>query len=1295
MRHRARPGWGLWLLAAATPWLGTGAQAQIRTDTSLGQAAQTLTGPNYAIPQTLGKLAGNNLFHSFQTFNLASGQAANFSTTSPTLANVISRVTGGEMSQINGTMRLSAAGGATPAFYFINPAGVTFGAGANIDVPGAFHVSTANYLKFPDGRLYADATSGSTFSSAEPSAFGFLGATRASVTVKDAVLDGKRAGLSLVGGDLAIEHAEVRGSTGHIRLVAVGAGPMEVSANGPLPVAKGRLELDKQAFVYTKVAAKDPPGGSIAIAADDATIRAGSLVSTQTSGTEAAGAINVELGSLAIDGRSATANSGITSQSAMGNTGRGGDVTVAVRGDIQILGGGQITSDTYWSSASGKVAISANTLMLDGAGHKNGARVTNRSSDGDSSGLTVEVADSIVLKNSSQISGSNFGAGQAGTVSLHAGKLIRVETDSMITADTYMDGKSGSISLWAPSVTVDGMGGKRLTQISSQALSDGLGNAGTIHITAPGELRVLHGGRVITGTSGKGSGGSIDVTAGALLMDGSDTTRSTGLFSTNEYFSSGNAGSITVNTPGELRVLHDAQISANTYGLGRAGDIKVNAGRLLIDSSDDTDLTGILSMSSASNSGHAGTINVNVMGDAQLFRSSRISSNTWSSGNAGSIVFMANNLLIDGAGGLYGAGITSETGGGSSGNGGAVSVSVPGDLRILGTGFISSGASGDGNAGSVVVSSGRLTIDGTASFGVAGIDSATFLGSPGNGGSVAINVAGDTTIRNGYIQSKSSTSGHAGNINLVVGGNLDVADGGLISSSSDGNGSSGNIEITATRDFNVVGRVAVQSTAYGSGNAGTVNVTADRVRLARGDFDGYAWILSDTFGPGTAGSVTVKAGKSIELAEGGFISSDTYGSGRAGAVSVHAPDVKIGGPGIKTGAAISSDTKSSGDAGTVTVIADTLTIEGGESEFPTGITSRAYHPSSGNAGSIAVYVRDQLQVSNGGVITSSTNDSGRGGAIQVRAGALEVSGSGSQIGATASSLSSGQPGNVTVHANGTLLLRDGGRLTIENAGNNTNPTTVAVSTLEVQAAVLKIDGGAIKANSTGNVAAGTIQINASERITLNQGSITTSANSGDGGAINVAGGKLVALNNSQITTSVLGTSGNGGDIQIDADALVLNSGFIQANTAASNASGGLVNIGIKTLLASGSTLFVGGQSAYDFTPGVFGFNVIQAAAPTGVSGAIDITSPVLDLSGSLGRLNAALMDDIALGRNPCQVSAGSSLAVAGRGGLPVAHRGLLRAEAALAAPTSAMPAVAPLANHTPTALARLAQPSCL
>ena len=350
--HRPHRRWDLWLLAAAAPWLSTAAQAQIRTDGSLGPAAQTLTGPNYTIPQTLGKLAGNNLFHSFQTFNLASGEAANFSTTSPTLANVISRVTGGELSQINGTLRLTAAGGATPAFFFINPAGITFGAGASVDVPGAFHVSTANYLKFPDGRVYADVTSGSTFSSADPTAFGFLGSTRAAIKVKDAVLATATGALTLAAGDVDIDHAAVSSNSGELRVVANGPDVAEVNRVGALPAASGRLELSNGGYLYTEATTQDA-GGNIRIAAGDTGIRNGALVVTATATGRPAGSITAELASLEIDGRTATGSTGITSQAAIGDVGAGGDVTVTALGGVRILGGGMITSDTYGTGNGG------------------------------------------------------------------------------------------------------------------------------------------------------------------------------------------------------------------------------------------------------------------------------------------------------------------------------------------------------------------------------------------------------------------------------------------------------------------------------------------------------------------------------------------------------------------------------------------------------------------------------------------------------------------------------------------------------------------------------------------------------------------------------------------------------------------------------------------------------------------------------------------------------------------------------------------------------------------------------
>ena len=98
--------------------------------------------PNYAITPDLGQQTGGNLFHSFSTFNLATGEQANFSAGNG-IQNIIARVTGGEVSSINGTINSESA-----SLWMINPAGWLFGADAKINVNGAFHVSTADSVRF-------------------------------------------------------------------------------------------------------------------------------------------------------------------------------------------------------------------------------------------------------------------------------------------------------------------------------------------------------------------------------------------------------------------------------------------------------------------------------------------------------------------------------------------------------------------------------------------------------------------------------------------------------------------------------------------------------------------------------------------------------------------------------------------------------------------------------------------------------------------------------------------------------------------------------------------------------------------------------------------------------------------------------------------------------------------------------------------------------------------------------------------------------------------------------------------
>ena len=90
--------------------------------------------------------AGPNLFHSFEQFNVESGQTANF-LTRPAIQNILGRVVGGDASYIQGLIQVT--GGASN-LYLMNPAGIVFGATAQLDVPASFTATTATAIGLGD-----------------------------------------------------------------------------------------------------------------------------------------------------------------------------------------------------------------------------------------------------------------------------------------------------------------------------------------------------------------------------------------------------------------------------------------------------------------------------------------------------------------------------------------------------------------------------------------------------------------------------------------------------------------------------------------------------------------------------------------------------------------------------------------------------------------------------------------------------------------------------------------------------------------------------------------------------------------------------------------------------------------------------------------------------------------------------------------------------------------------------------------------------------------------------------------
>ncbi|MEQ8386847.1 MAG: CHAT domain-containing protein [Coleofasciculus sp. A1-SPW-01] len=112
---------------------------------------------------------GANLFHNFSEFGLDANQTANF-ISNPTIQNILSRVTGGNASLINGLIQVT---GGNSNLFLMNPAGIVFGQNARLDVPASFTATTATGIGFGENWFSAIASNDYTSLVGQPNAFTF------------------------------------------------------------------------------------------------------------------------------------------------------------------------------------------------------------------------------------------------------------------------------------------------------------------------------------------------------------------------------------------------------------------------------------------------------------------------------------------------------------------------------------------------------------------------------------------------------------------------------------------------------------------------------------------------------------------------------------------------------------------------------------------------------------------------------------------------------------------------------------------------------------------------------------------------------------------------------------------------------------------------------------------------------------------------------------------------------------------------------------------------------------------
>jgi filamentous hemagglutinin family protein len=863
---------------ALLSFFGSRSDADIATDGTVGPA-RNLIGPDFRIGAELGTTRGANLFHSFQTFSILTGESATF-TGPDNIANVISRVTGGETSTIDGLLH-SEVGQAD--FFFINPAGVMFGPKAQVDVPAAFHVGTADELRFEDGAVFSAVDpAASNLSVARPESFGFLSPQPASITINGSQLEfAPNSRASIAAGDVTIQGAaSLVSDGGDIQITAVGEsgdvvpladGPANSAGNGTIAITESSTidvsgtegsETVKLRGGFVEIVGSKIKGGTVEVHATDS-------ITITGSGPAATGGIftrpRSELGAngasillLAPEARVTIADGGILQSG--GVAGNSGSVSIEAN-ELRILNLSGVDANTFGSGAAGNICI--------------------------------QVSGSISLENRSFIQAATYGTGPAGRVVIRAGDL-GVLNRSEITASTFATGPGGSVDIdIAGSLLIeDG-------SVIGNLTSEGPGRASGIRVKAT-TLEIRNGGSIARRLSGNNrDGGTIVVEATDLVIDG-EGTASTGILS--EAFSGlGKAGDIRVTATGRLEISNGGRIRSVTRDEGTAGRIIVSATELIITG----DNSGIISEPFLS-SGSGGEVQVTVNERLAIFSGGRISTDaSGGQGAAGTITVTAQNLVIDGKGLV--TGILGRTLG-SSGAAAGVQVTTTERLEIRHGGQISASSGlGGGNAGSVTVTADELLIDGEGAE-LTGIFSdafGTLTGArSGTAGDVRVTAAQRLDLRNGGQISAISGfgGGDAGGVIVDTGELIMEARSRITTSSIEANG--GPIRIIGRNNIVMRDSLITTSVEGLTGDGGNINLNANALILEGG------FIQANTAAPKARGGDVFIDTKALiashDLLEVGGTERLTFqpGSGRnviqaaapggeQGSITITSPDLDI------------------------------------------------------------------------------------------------------------------------------------------------------------------------------------------------------------------------------------------------------------------------------------------------------------------------------------------------------------------------------------------------------------------
>ena len=603
---------------------------------------------------TGGTAAGGNLFHSFEQFNVRTGETARFEVFS-SIDNIITRVTGGQLSHIDGLLETNG----TANLFLLNPQGILFGANARLDVGGSFVATSASSIAFADGSEFIATPDGETvplLTVSVPVGLQFNSPNLGGISVSGAeLIVPSRETLAFIGSDISISAA---------RLVA-GGRSFEETQTTPA----GRIEL-----------------GSIREGSINFTPGDRGLSFDYASGSEFGNIQLIEQTSLDLTGiaggdiqmvaRNLQIENSVALTVTLGSQ-PGGDITVRATESAEIVGTGDfslalpdLTADpssrntpisglfnfTFGAGNTGAIVVETPQLLA-----RNNASILSGmqgESTGNAGALTIEASERVEV--ASSLVGSVTGGsttGEAGAVILSTPQLLLRDNGLLLSA-TFGPSQGGDIAVEADEIQLIRAEPISLnpfitlgTAISSSAIEDGDGGDVTIDTRT---LELRDGALITTGAIGSGSAGSVTVNASeGVELRGANTVSARDqlgiVFNTAitvGTITRGNSGDLSVKTP-RLILQDGAFIAANTFGEGAGGTIEIDADVVeLSGMAADGEIRTNISASSVGffGAGEAGNLEIRA-DEIQLDRGAELAA-TSTAGERGNITLNANTVQM-------------------------------------------------------------------------------------------------------------------------------------------------------------------------------------------------------------------------------------------------------------------------------------------------------------------------------------------------------------------------------------------------------------------------------------------------------------------------------------------------------------------------------------------------------------------------------------------------------------------------------------------------------------------------